>query len=540
MKKTTSRIAAILAAGIAISMVQTASATQYVWRSAVRTGFFSNYNCWQYKDANNVYQVADASHHLTTADDFSFWLQPSAGIYYVTNDTSIAFNGGQFSFGLIDVAGNMSTKSGTHLRIGTSGTAPYLAVVNKRSGNWTIGQDLFIGRSVNNYGVLTNQSGNITASSGWIYLGGNVNAAELPNTTGTLVNVTGTISAKSMVIGGKANRTYGLLDVKGGTVTMTGWENCDGEWCGVMMAGWGGARGEIRVAKGALMELTSSGANIGLGEGANVVTIDGTLRLPYNGKLVRINKGTASTGGIHITIGKTGRLECQSVVLYNDGGTGGRRLTLDGGTFAPSGNAENPMSNFSLVISDNNGTIEVPSGKTVHTGAWVMDATATSKGRLVKTGAGTLDINNWFRPSGGLRVNAGTVQMTHTASANFDSFNYPLSISKTGTVTGGAFVMGSGGSLALEFASKTSGATMNITTSFTRNANIPISFSTESAFGFDDTYTLVKGGKIANTNNFSVASATANGVDITGSVYLAVESGNLVMKRKPYFSIKVR
>ena len=130
--------------------------------------------------------------------------------------------------------------------------------------------------------------------------------------------------------------------------------------------------------------------------------------------------------------------------------------------------------------------------------------------------------------------------MTHTASANFDSFNYPLSISKTGTVTGGAFVMGSGGSLELEFASKTSGATMNITTSFTRNANIPISFSTESAFGFDDTYTLVQGGKIANTNNFSVASATANGVDITGSVYLAVESGNLVMKRKPYFSIKVR
>lgn len=540
MKKTTIRIAAILAAGAAISMAQTASATQYAWRSAVRSGLFSNYNCWQYKDANNVYQVADASHHLTTAEDFSFWINPSAGYYYVTNDTSIAFNGGQFSFGLIDFTGNLSTKSGTHLRIGTSGTSPYLAVVNKHDGNWTIGKDLFIGGSTKNYGIVTNLSGNITAANGWIYLGGNVVGAGLPNTTGTLVNVSGTISTRAMVIGGKANNTYGNLEVRGGRVTMTSWENCDGEWCGVMMAGWGGARGEIRVAKGAVMELTSSGANIGLGEGANVVTIDGTLRLPYNGKLVRINKGTASTGGIHIIIGKTGRLECQSVVLYNDGGSGGRRLTMDGGTFAPSGNAENPMSNFSLAISDNNGTIEVPNGKTVHTGVWVMDATATSKGRVVKTGAGTLDINNWFRPSGGLRVNAGTVQMTHTASANFDSFNYPLSISKTGTVTGGAFVMGSGGSLALEFASKTSGATMNITTSFTRNANIPISFSTETAFGFDETYTLVKGGKITNTNNFSVASATANGVDITGSVYLAVESGNLVMKRKPYFSIKVR
>ena len=126
------------AAGAAIFMVQTASATQYAWRSAVRSGLFSNYNCWQYKDANNVYQVADASHHLTTADDFSFWLQPSTGIYYVTNDTSIAFNGGQFSFGLIDFTGNLSTKDKTHLRIGTSGTSPYLAVVNKHDGNWTI------------------------------------------------------------------------------------------------------------------------------------------------------------------------------------------------------------------------------------------------------------------------------------------------------------------------------------------------------------------------------------------------------------------
>ena len=238
-----------LAAGVAIFIAQTASATQYVWRSAVRTGLFSDYNCWQYKNANNVYQPADESHHLTEADDFSFWLNPSSGIYYVTNDTSIAFNGGQFSFGRLDFADNLSTKSGTDLRIGTSGTAPYLAVVNKHDGNWTIGRDLYIGRVVNNYGVLTNLSGNITATSGWIYLGGNVTGGDLPNTTGTLVNVSGTISAKAMIIGGSANNTSGLLEVRGGKVTMTGWENFGGEWCGVMMASWGGARGEIRVAK---------------------------------------------------------------------------------------------------------------------------------------------------------------------------------------------------------------------------------------------------------------------------------------------------
>ena len=342
-----------------------------------------------------------------------------------------------------------------------------------------------------------------------------------------------------MIIGGKANRTSGLLEVNGGNVTISNWQKFDSEWCGVLMAGWGGARGEIRIAKGAVMALTASGANIGMGEGTNVITIDGTLRLPSNGNLFRIDKGTASTGGIQITIGKDGRLECQSVTLYNDGGSGPRKLTLDGGTFAPSGNAGYPLAYLTLAITKNDGIIEVPSDKTVYSGVWVQDSSGSSKGRLVKTGAGTLNINNYFRPSRGLRVNSGTVQITHN-SGNFTSYDYPLSISKTGTVTSGAFVMGSGGKLEFEHASKTSGATMNITTSFTRNANIPISFSTESAFGFGDTYTLVTGGKITNTNNFSVASATANGVDITSSVYLATQSGNLVLKRKPYFTIKVR
>ena len=69
---------------------------------------------------------------------------------------------------------------------------------------------------------------------------------------------------------------------------------------------------------------------------------------------------------------------------------------------------------------------------------------------------------------------------------------------------------------------------------------VPITFETPEAFAFDDTYTLIKGAGLANTNNFSIASATANGVDVTDGVYLAVESGNLVLKRKPYFTIKVR
>ena len=299
------------------------------------------------------------------------------------------------------------------------------------------------------------------------------------------------------------------------------------------MCGWGGAKGFLKVGSGATLNLASGGTVIGIGDGTADISINGTVKMGKYGKV--LSTATKSTHGINFTIGSSGRLECRQVSLARSTNPD---FVLDGGTFAPNGEDANALSYVHLKVTDNDGVYEVPSGKTVNTGAWVSNASGSSKGRLVKTGAGTLNVNSWFRPGGGLRVNAGTAQITHNASL-FPSLNYPLSISKTGTVTGGAFVMGSGGSLALEFASKTSGATMNITTSFTRNANIPITFSTESAFGFDDTYTLVQGGKIANTNNFSVASATANGVDITDGVYLAVESGNLVLKRKPYFYIKV-
>ena len=270
-------------------------------------------------------------------------------------------------------------------------------------------------------------------------------------------------------------------------------------------------------------------------DGPITIDIDGTFKI-NNGGLLNYQDNNNEGTNFVVTVGPTGRFEFRQV----RGGRSGRRmLYLDGGTLAPQGDESNFLAYLSLAIkSDRDGKIEVPSGKTVDTGVWVSSI-GSAKGALVKTGAGTLRITNYFRPAGGMKVRQGTLSILHN-DTSFTSYDCPLSISKTGTVTGGAFVMGSGGSLALEFASKTSGATMNITTSFTRNANIPITFSTETAFGFDETYTLVKGGKIANTNNFSVVSATANGVDITGSVYLAVESGNLVMKRKPYFSIKVR
>jgi hypothetical protein len=147
-------------------------------------------------------------------------------------------------------------------------------------------------------------------------------------------------------------------------------------------------------------------------------------------------------------------------------------------------------------------------------------------------------VNNVFNPGGGLHVKEGSVQIEHKGS--FTSYDIPLKLFGTASVTSGALVFGNGSSLSFDCASKTSKPTMTVSSSFARNANVPVTFSTAAAFAFDDTYTLISGGKIANTNNFTVVSATANGVDITDGVYLAVESGNLVMKRKPYFTVKVR
>ena len=507
----------------------TALADKHSWVSG-KNGNFSVAENWTVTDVGNVAPVE--------GDDINFWRNAeTAGTWlYVTNDLpSVSFGTVNFSAGLLDVAGDIKMQDSKHLYVASSPSTP-LAVVNKRSGNWTIGQDLYIATSGSTdiTGVMTNNAGNINAGSGWIYIGGNTTGANLPRVIGSLVVNSGTVTTKAMILGGRANGTSGTLEMNGGTVTISNWVKLDSEWCGIFMCGWGGAKGFLKVGRGATLNLTSSGANIGVGDGTAVISIDGTVKLTTEGKV--LSTATSSKQGINFTIGSSGRLECKYVNLRRSTNPS---LVLDGGTFAPNGTEATALHWLHLKVTSKNGVYEVPSGKTINTGVYVSDYSDSNKGRLIKTGAGTLNINNWFRPSGGLRVNAGTAQITHNGDS-FASFNYPMSISKTGTVTSGAFVMGSGGTLEFEHASKTSGATMNITTSFTRNADIPITFSTEDVFGFDDTYTLVKGGKIANTNNFHIASATANDVDITSSVYLAVSSGNLVLKRKPYFTIKVR
>ena len=509
----------------------TALADRHSW-VAGNNVYFSAADNWYVAGVGYVAPVA--------GDELAFWRDAAtAGSWlYVTNDLSVSFGTVNFSSGLMDVAGNLSLQSSKQLRVATSPSSP-LAVVNKRSGNWTIGQDVFIGGTDNGHdgvtGIFTNKLGNITAANGWIYVGGNINGGELINTTGTLVNVSGTISTKAMIIGGAANGTRGRLEVLGGKVSLTSYDKIYGSvWSAVYMDGWGGARGEIYVAKGATLESTANGANITFGDGVTEIKIDGTVRL-NNGDIGTSNN--SSPNKCEVWLGPAGRLECREVLGSSASG-GYKRLYLDGGTRVNTINGKAVAGYFSIMVTDLGGTVEVPSGLSAFTGAWFQNAAGSSRGTIVKTGAGSLSVNNVFRPGGGLHVKQGSVQIEHKGS--FTSYDIPLKLSGTASVTSGALVFGSGSSLSFDCASKTSKPTMTVSTSFTRSAEVPITFNTAEPFAFDDSYTLISGGKITSTNNFKVASATADGTDITQGVYLAVESGNLVLKRKPYFMIKVR
>ena len=481
----------------------------------------------------------------SAGDDLTFYrAAANASTWqYATNDLSATFGEIQFSAGNVDIAGNLTTGSGKNLRIATGDDAAQspFAAVNKSSGNWTVGKDIYIGGTDTGMtGVLTNKAGNITATSGWIYIGGTRTGAELPNVTGTLVNVSGTVKTAVMVIGGRANNTKGRLEIRGGTVEASSYHDKmvdNSTWVGVLLGGWGGANSSIYVAKGGTMKLSCNGANI--------VVLDGTTEIDVDGLLTLNNGSIWPTSAVKeqkkfvLRVGPEGRVEFRSIKSVSSGGD--RMVKLDGGTIVPNGASgyEHPLANVSLKVTDKGGTIEVPSGKSLKTGVYVQSTSSAKSSRLIKTGAGTLTINNYFRPAGGLDVREGTAAIQHN-TGNFASFNYPLALSGTATVTSGALAFGSGSSLSFDCKSKTSKPTMTVSTSFTRSAEVPVTFKTAAPFAFDDTYTLIAGGKIANTNNFTVASATANGVDITGNVYLAVESGNLVLKRKPYFMIKVR
>ena len=279
-----------------------------------------------------------------------------------------------------------------------------------------------------------------------------------------------------------------------------------------------------------------------------------------------------------LTLATGGTLHVRHIRYHNGSSTAGKGIAsfvFDGGTLQLYSDANksdifygdtSPWNSISSLktklfpsVTENGGVIDTQGNNAS------LPLAFTGQGTVTKAGNGTLTVSVAQANEGGFAVNGGTLKFTATGnilsgapllmtSGTFSCANATLvnrievlsgsKIASTGTLT-----FNSKTSLKLGFhgnpASPSAWASdLNKITatgvSVGSGIVVPITFETPVAFGFDDTYTLIKGAGLANTNNFSIASATANGVDITDGVYLVVESGNLVLKRKPYFMIKVR
>ena len=564
---------------------------------ADKNGNFSNATNWTIKDG--AAGVAPSS-----GDDIEFWFDAATAKnwLYVTNDFNSSFSFGKIYFSAcsVNVASNITTSSGKHVYVATSRSSN-LAKVVKSSGNWTIGQDFFVGGDniTGITGVFTNMAGNITANSGFTYI------AQGTSATGELVNVKGTLQTMKMLVANQYANSRGDYIHNGGTLYLTANGLKSTVSCMELgQKGYGrfimnggtfkykhfmtiggatGARGDMIINGGTVTNLNDAGW-VYLGwEG------HGTLQIGDAGKTAKFD--TASEDIVYgawlsqdsttnkLTLGTGGTLHVRHIRYHNGNSGAGKGLAsfvLDGGTlqlYSDASKADifygdtSPWSDVSSLktklfpsVTEKGGVIDTPQGFTA-----LLPLAFTGAGAITKTGSGTLTVSIAQENLGGFAVNGGTLKFTATGnilsgapllmtSGTFSCANATLvnrievlsgsKIASTGTLT-----FNSETSLKLGFhanpASTSAWASdLNKITatgvSVGSGIVVPITFETPVAFGFDDTYTLIKGAGLSGTNSFSVASATANGVDITDGVYLAVESGNLVLKRKPYFMIKVR
>ena len=407
------------------------------------------------------------------------------------------------------------------------------------------------------------------------------------------IAIAGTYGPKS---GGNAN-SIGVLHVKGGTITST--SNL-GIGCGVAStsaAGWYGHNSNGKgyyiqdggnvtvntVMMGSVWNKSyqsyKSSGYFTLNAGSFTceyfdMNYNGTVRvLTLNGGTLWIKHGfmfkTEASGKHYVTNSKLylngGVLKVGEYLYTNDNNSspstsGG--IWFNGTTLQPTASFNTDNGNGTKNFAINAGGLKINTASGITFGLYQQVTGGT--GALTKQGAGTVNVNRQLLSTGGVAVSAGTLNFT--ASGNILSggplvmtggtFNCTnATLASRVEVSPGARIASSG---TLTFNSNTSlklgfNTSSNNSSAFSDQQKIkaagisvgsgivvPITFETGTSFPLGDTYVLIKDANLSNANKFAVTSATANGVDITDCVYLDVESGNLVLKRKPYFTIKVR
>ena len=396
--------------------------------------------------------------------------------------------------------------------------------------------------------------------------------------------------------GGNAN-SIGVLHVKGGTVTSP---SNMGIGCGVASAsdtGWycynsNGMGYFIQDGGNVTVNTVMMGSTWGNGFGSYTssayftlnagnftceyfdMNYNGTVRvLTLNGGTLWIKHGfmfkTEASGKHYVTNSKLylngGVLKVGEYLYTNDNSSSPRTsggIWFNGTTLQPTASFNTDNGNGTKNFAINAGGLKINTASGITFGLYQQVTGGT--GALTKQGAGTVNVNRQLLSTGGVAVSAGTLNFT--ASGNILSggplvmtggtFNCTnATLASRVEVSPGARIASSG---TLTFNSNTSlklgfNTSSNNSSAFSDQQKIkaagisvgsgiivPITFETGTSFPLGDTYVLIKDANLSNANKFAVTSATANGVDITDCVYLDVESGNLVLKRKPYFTIKVR
>lgn len=284
-------------------------------------------------------------------------------------------------------------------------------------------------------------------------------------------------------------------------------------------------------------------------------TVAGAKSVAVNGGRLEIGSMNGMTGdsiGFRLYL-NGGELLLGNLATFSANRTSDNVIVANGGKFVAS------KSNVNLTSDNTLNSMSLGAkGVTIDTNGHRVNLykSTTGTGAIVKDGEGTLDVGWEATHTGGFVVNGGLLLMSGTEAQHFFGpvvvkDGAAVSVSATGdTLVSSMTFEGS----AIESVAGTLTLNTGAALSFTNippetavitagglsvgAASVPISFSLSSAFNLDDKYILISGG-VTDTNKFSLVSATLGGEDIMQGIYLAAEDGCLVVRRKPYFYIKI-
>ncbi len=409
----------------------------------------------------------------------------------VSASTNVVFSGGQTTIGNLNLSNGKTTFSGTSASVGT---------VNASGGTSTLTGTLNIGdaEATEKVNVLRSTGGTLNIENATLNLNGYRIAVR---GAGTINQKSGTIiNAESLRLhdeaGDQGNSTYNL---SGGVLNLSSTNTGNNTSSGVLLGHWGNGKGILNVSGGVLNakdtvavvswtssgELSISGGEVNLrginlqGQSQNsaTVTLSGSGRL-------NIGEGGLSTGNLNTN-------KDNKVYNFNGGTLGALDNWLTTSALKIGGNVT--IDTVKRTVSQT-GASEAQTGDTaaatITLSGILSDGDAA--GSLTKVGAGTLILNAANTFSGGVTINAGTVQAGNasalgTGTVKIDGgqlnvANVSLEVSALEIVLSDKYKQGAENSVAA--ITGTGSITDGTTITLSKSENLALTIAADSALSF--------------------------------------------------------